>query len=220
MRTCKRCKLTYSFPPDYDPSKIKRRKGGGGKDPQMTIRLMAPFSMRCNKCGEYVCKSPLPFPITQAVTNFSGKGKKFNARKETAVGEEYYGIKIFRFYIVSPSSLTDGEKADNQKCTLCSSEITFKTDPKNADYVCEHGATRNFENWSDADPNGKVGFVPDAAADDDYDSDGNLVESKTNDAMADLERSQEQSRREMELMDELSDLRYVVFCRSRTQLTK
>lgn len=36
------------------------------------------------------------------------------------------------------------------------------------------------------------------------------MESKTNDAMADLERSQEQSRREMELMDELSDLRYVV----------
>ena len=29
------------------------------------------------------------------------KGKKFNARKETAVGEEYYGIKVFRFYIVS-----------------------------------------------------------------------------------------------------------------------
>jgi len=165
--------LNKYFPPDYDPSKIKRRKGG--KDPQMTIRLMAPFSMRCNKCGEYVWK-----------------GKKFNARKETAVGEEYYGIKIFRFYI---------------KCTHCSSEITFKTDPKNADYVCEHGAVRNFENWTDADPNGKVGFVPDAAADDDYDSDGNLVENKQNDAMADLERSQEQSRREMELMDELSDLR-------------
>jgi len=94
----KRCTLTYSFPPDYDPSKIKRRKGGGGKDPQMTIRLMAPFSMRCNKCGEYVCKSRLP--ATEAFTNFVGKGKKFNARKETAVGEEYYGIKIFRFYIV------------------------------------------------------------------------------------------------------------------------
>jgi hypothetical protein len=28
------------------------------------------------------------------------KGKKFNARKETAKNEEYYGIKIFRFYIV------------------------------------------------------------------------------------------------------------------------
>jgi hypothetical protein len=33
------------------------------------------------------------------------KGKKFNARKETATTEEYYGIKIFRFYIVSHPSL-------------------------------------------------------------------------------------------------------------------
>lgn len=31
------------------------------------------------------------------------KGKKFNARKETAMNEEYYGIKVFRFYIVSSS---------------------------------------------------------------------------------------------------------------------
>lgn len=92
-----------SFPPDFDPSKIKRRKGF--KDPQQTVRLMAPFSMRCNKCGEYVCK--LPFRVASAcrpesrLTCGVGKGKKFNARKETAVGEEYYGIKIFRFYIVS-----------------------------------------------------------------------------------------------------------------------
>jgi hypothetical protein len=37
---------------------------------------------RCNTCGEYIYK-----------------GKKFNARKETVDGEDYYGIKIFRFYI-------------------------------------------------------------------------------------------------------------------------
>lgn len=37
---------------------------------------------RCNTCGEYIYK-----------------GKKFNARKETVEGEDYYGIKIFRFYI-------------------------------------------------------------------------------------------------------------------------
>ena len=45
-----------SFPPDFAPSKIKRRKMG--KDPQMVIRLMAPFSMRCNRCGEYICEFP------------------------------------------------------------------------------------------------------------------------------------------------------------------
>ncbi|WVF70717.1 hypothetical protein IAT40_005510 [Kwoniella sp. CBS 6097] len=144
------------------------------KDLQQVIRLMAPFSMRCNRCGEYVYK-----------------GKKFNARKETAQNEEYYGIKIFRFYI---------------KCPMCSSEITFKTDPKNADYICEQGATRNFENWTETGD--KAGVMPDAAADDEYDSDGNPTEAKVErDAMADLERSQEQSRREMEAMDELADLR-------------
>ena len=51
--------------------------------------------------------------------------------------------------------------------------------------------------------------MPDAAADDEYDSDGNPLEDKREkDAMADLERSQEQSRREMEMMDELADLRW------------
>jgi len=37
-------------------------------------------SRRCNTCGEYIYK-----------------GKKFNARKETVEGEDYYGIKIFRY---------------------------------------------------------------------------------------------------------------------------
>jgi len=35
-----------------------------GKDPQMVIRLMAPFSMRCNKCGEYICKPDTSFHET------------------------------------------------------------------------------------------------------------------------------------------------------------
>jgi hypothetical protein len=67
---------------------------------------------------------------------FIYKGKKFNARKETVQNEEYLGIKIFRFYI---------------KCTRCSSEITIKTDPKNSDYQCEMGATRNFEGWKEGE---------------------------------------------------------------------
>lgn len=102
-----------------------------------------------------------------------------------------------------------GRFAYRQKCPTCSSEITFKTDPKNADYICEHGATRNFENWNETkDPTGRTNALPGAEADDEYDSDGNLrEEAKERDAMADLERAQEQSRREMEMMDELSDLR-------------
>lgn len=88
-----------SFPPDFDPSKIKRRKGMK-KDPQMTVRLMSPYSMRCKHCGEYICEYACGYDgHVQPLT--TDKGKKFNARKETAVGEEYLGIKVFRFYIVS-----------------------------------------------------------------------------------------------------------------------
>ena len=50
---------------------------------------MTPYSMRCNRCGEFIYK-----------------GKKFNARKEEAIGEEYYGIKVYRFYIKCEYSLT------------------------------------------------------------------------------------------------------------------
>jgi hypothetical protein len=75
---------------------------------------MAPFSMKCTACGEFIYK-----------------GRKFNARKETAE-EKYLNIPIYRFYI---------------RCTRCSGEIVFRTDPKNMDYVAERGAKRNFEPW-------------------------------------------------------------------------
>ncbi|VAH77222.1 unnamed protein product [Triticum turgidum subsp. durum] len=48
----------------------------------------------------------------------------------------YLGIQIFRFYF---------------KCTRCSAEITFKTDPQNSDYTVESGASRNFEPWREED---------------------------------------------------------------------
>lgn len=106
--------LNKYIPPNFDPNKIP--KGLGGPKPkQHTVRLMAPFSMRCNTCGEFIYK-----------------GRKFNARKETVEEEMYLTIKIYRFYV---------------RCPQCGSEITFKTDPKNADYVAEQGAKRNFEPW-------------------------------------------------------------------------
>ena len=66
--------------------------------------------------------------------NFLYIGTKFNMRKETCMDEDYLGIKIFRFYF---------------KCSRCYAEVTMKTDPKNHDYVCEFGATRNYEPWRD-----------------------------------------------------------------------
>ena len=92
--------LNKYYPPDFDPSKIPRRRGP--KNSQQVVRLMAPFSMyvllllfrlaifmpvfrRCNTCGDYIYK-----------------GKKFNARKETVDGEDYYGIKIFRYVACLP----------------------------------------------------------------------------------------------------------------------
>nr|CAG4648323.1 EOG090X0G3U [Moina brachiata]SVE93326.1 EOG090X0G3U [Moina brachiata] len=102
--------LNKYYPPDFDPSKIPRVRQE--KNRQFTVRLMAPFNMKCTTCGEYIYK-----------------GKKFNARKEDVENEDYLGIRIYRFYI---------------KCTRCLSEISFKTDPVNTDYVMEAGATRNF----------------------------------------------------------------------------
>ncbi|ORX44249.1 DUF572-domain-containing protein [Hesseltinella vesiculosa] len=145
--------LNKYFPPNFDPSKIPKQKKA--PDQQHKVRLMAPFSMRCESCGEYIYK-----------------GKKFNARKETVIGEKYLAIQVFRFYI---------------RCPRCSAELTFKTDPKNADYVAENGVTRNF-GWQNGEQ------------DDEDEDDGE-------DAMVELENRTLESRREMEIMDALDEIR-------------
>ncbi|KAF9996154.1 hypothetical protein BGZ80_011354 [Entomortierella chlamydospora] len=148
--------LNKYFPPDFDPALIPRRKQP--KDLQHKVRLMTPFSMRCNTCGEYIYK-----------------GKKFNARKETT-DETYYNIKIFRFYI---------------RCNRCAAEITFKTDPANSDYVAENGAQRNFEPWRDESG----------------DKNAEREEEEENNPMKALENRTQDSKREMEIMDALDEIR-------------
>lgn len=126
---------------------------------------MAPFSMKCTSCGEYIYK-----------------GRKFNARKETTE-EKYYNITIYRFYI---------------RCTRCSAEITFKTDPKNMDYTCEKGAKRNFEVWRAA-----------KLAEETEEERLDRLEREENerDAMKELEQKTLDAKTEMAIADALDEVR-------------
>lgn len=72
------------YPPDYDPSKIPKKKKTQGGSATIKVRLETPFSMRCTRCNEYISKS-----------------RKFNAKKEFTK-EMYLKTKIFRFHITCP----------------------------------------------------------------------------------------------------------------------
>ncbi|KAF3932781.1 hypothetical protein ABW19_dt0207331 [Dactylella cylindrospora] len=161
--------LTKWYPPDFDPSKIKRSKAPKSAGPKsQTVRLMAPFSMRCTSCGEYIYK-----------------GRKFNARKEHT-DEKYYTISIYRFYI---------------RCTRCSSEIVFKTDPQNMDYECEKGAVRNFEPWRDKQA------IEETEEERLNRLEEQIVEEEEENAMARLETKTLDSKREMAIADALDEIR-------------
>jgi len=158
--------LSKYYPPDFDPSKIQRTKGSKSSGPQLqTVRLMAPFGMKCNSCGEFIYK-----------------GRKFNARKETT-DKKYFAITIYRFYI---------------RCTRCSAEITFETDPKNMDYAIGHGAKRNFEPWREA-----------KLAEETEEERLDRLESEENerDAMKELETKTMDAKTEMQIADALDEIR-------------
>ncbi|KAK4953834.1 Pre-mRNA-splicing factor cwf16 [Elasticomyces elasticus] len=168
--------LQKYYPPDFDPAKLERRQKGPkptGLKVQ-TVRLMAPFSMKCLACGEYIYK-----------------GRKFNARKETTE-EKYYAITIYRFYI---------------RCTRCSAEITFRTDPKHMDYECERGAKRNFEVWRER----VLGEETDEERLDRLEA-----EERERDKMVELEKKTDEARTEMAVADALDERRMVNARRERT----
>merc|ERR1719490_27523 len=90
----------------------------------------------------------------------------------------HLGLRIYRFYI---------------KCTACLSEISFRTDPANTDYVLEAGATRNFEALSKAEKQAEL------------DEKAYQEEIKLN-PMKLLEERTEASKNEMERMEALEEL--------------
>jgi len=148
------------YPPDFDPTKIPRMRRP--KDAQVTVRMMMPMSVRCNTCGEYIYR-----------------GKKFNSKKETVQGEEYLGIKIFRFYM---------------RCPNCSSEFTIRTDPEHSDYLADMGCSRNFEPWRD-----KEAQIEEAKKQREKEEEG--------DAMKALENRTLDSKVEMDIIEALDEIR-------------
>ena len=152
--------LNKYYPPDFDPAKIPRAKCE--KNRQYTVRMMAPFNMRCQTCGEYIYKA-----------------KKFNARKEDVENDTYLGVRIYRFYI---------------KCPRCLQEIAFKTDPQTADYVIEAGATRNF-------------MALKLAEEQAFEEERLLREQEANNPMKLLENRTEQSKNEIERLENLEMLK-------------
>ena len=152
--------LNKYYPPDFDPAKLP--KLDVEKNRQYVVRLMAPFTMRCLTCGNYIYK-----------------GKKFNSRKEDATGEKYLGIQIYRFYI---------------RCPQCLSEICFKTDPKNTDYAVENGAYRTFQAERIAE------LEEDRLREE-------KEEDEANNPMLALENRTKESRREMDVLDALEEIR-------------
>eukprot|EP00948_MAST-09A_sp_MAST-9A-sp1_P003276 g3276.t1 len=155
--------LNKYFPPDFDPQHVPRgkRTKHGGSD-RMAIRMMLPFSMCCLACG-----------------HFMYQGKKFNSIMETAKGEEYLGIKRFRFYV---------------KCEECKNQITFKTDPSTNGYEVEAGAKRNFEMWQE---NLKA----------DKEKEQAKLEKEKEDSMAALERRTIESKLEIDALEQLEELK-------------
>ncbi len=167
------------YPPDFDPALLPRTKKL--KNKQQTVNMMMPMSVTCTSCGNYIYR-----------------GTKFNSMKETVQGEDYLGIRIFRFYM---------------RCPNCSSEFTIRTDPKNADYSVELGCTvstlgcahnvtcflilvlqRQMEPWKQADD------LRDALLE-------KRVGDEGGDAMKELENKTLDSKMEMDILDGLDEIK-------------
>lgn len=111
------------YPKDVDPSKV--RFSHKKKSNVSSVRLMAPFSMKCLNCNEYISAS-----------------RKFNARKETT-DRDYLGIKIIRFNIRCPRCYaeliyeTDPKNGDYQCIKGCKKNYERPKEVKNEESIDE-----------------------------------------------------------------------------------
>ncbi|XP_072045204.1 splicing factor YJU2-like [Amphiura filiformis] len=137
-------------------------------------------NLRQSRDRQYTVRIMAPFNMQcKTCGEYIYKGKKFNAKTENVTDEAYLGLRIYRFYI---------------KCPKCISEINFKTDPQNTDYTLEHGATRLFEaskTFQKQEEQAKI----------------DKEEEEANNPMKVLENRTKDSKLEMEVIENLEELR-------------
>lgn len=122
---------------------------------------------------------------------FIYRGRKFNSRKVTDQSQKYLNIQIYSFHI---------------KCTRCSAEITFRTDPQNNDYAMVSGGVRNMEPWRDRDTaTESLEARLDRLEREEAEAAGEEADGKN--AMEELEAKNADARREMAAADALDEIR-------------
>jgi hypothetical protein len=99
----------------------------GKNDIKKPLNLQRSFLIRKynskKKRKYYKIRFMIPFKIICIYCNFIlQKGKKINAFKEEILCENYYNVKLFRFYF---------------KCSNCLKGMIIKTDPENFSYKSE-----------------------------------------------------------------------------------
>eukprot|EP00058_Branchiostoma_floridae_P022382 XP_002607872.1 hypothetical protein BRAFLDRAFT_64047 [Branchiostoma floridae] len=136
--------------------------------------------LKLPKERQYVVRLMAPCNMRcQTCGEYIYKGKKFNARKETVQNMTYLGLRIFRFYI---------------KCPRCCAEISFRTDPESTDYVVEQGATRNFQ-------------AMEMVEKEEERAQKEREEEELNNPMKVLENRTKDSKYEMDILENLEELR-------------
>ena len=161
--------------------------------PDFDPARLAKFRLKTERC--YDVRMMLPMSV-QCVScgEYMYRGKKFNSKKDDPPGENYLGVQVHRF---------------TMKCTGCKAPFAIKTDPKNSDYAVDFGVSRLVEHWK---PEGEKLREREEAAKGDAAGALDPVEA--------LERSTLQSKREMEMMDALEEMRDLSALHQRVDLDK
>ncbi len=124
----------------------------------------------------------MPFSVQcDTCSAFIYKGKKLNSTKEDILGGNYKGIKLIRF---------------TMKCSTCNGKFCIRTDPEHMDYAVEKGVQRNFEPWRQNEAVIQAALTKRA-------------EDEKYDAMRALENRTLDSKRQMDQLDALEELKSI-----------